>query len=46
MKKQQSEVCFMKGYYTSGGYCGMVNGKYFLFASEEDYRDFMESGEE
>jgi hypothetical protein len=31
----------MRGYYTNGGYCGCVNGKYILFASESDYFDFM-----
>ena len=31
----------MRGFYTNGGYCGRVNGKYILFASESDYFDFM-----
>ena len=31
----------MKGYNTSNGYMGLVNGGYMLFASEEDYRDYM-----
>ncbi len=32
----------MKGYVVSDGYMGYVNGKYMLFADEEDYRDYME----
>ena len=35
----------MRGYYTSSGYRGCVNGRYMLFASESDYREFMD-GEE
>ena len=27
----------MRGYFTAGGYYGLVNGKYRLFASETDY---------
>ena len=27
----------MRGYFTSSGYMGLVNGKYVLFASESDY---------
>ncbi len=27
----------MKGYYTSYGYMGYVDGKYRLFATESDY---------
>jgi len=32
----------MKGYYTDNGYMGYVNGRYVLFASEADYREWME----
>ena len=32
----------MKGYTTENGYMGYVNGGYQLFASEADYRDWME----
>jgi len=32
----------MRGYYVAGGYCGLVNEKYILFASETDYLDFMD----
>ena len=31
----------MRGFYTNGGYCGHVDGRYILFASESDYFDFM-----
>lgn len=31
----------MKGYTTDSGYMGYVNGIYILFASEEDYRDYI-----
>ncbi len=32
----------MKGYTTESGYMGFVDGKYVLFASEEDYREWIE----
>ena len=32
----------MKGYVNGEGYMGYVNGSYMLFASEEDYREYME----
>ncbi len=32
----------MKGYFTAAGYMGYVNGGYILFASEEDYREYLE----
>lgn len=32
----------MKGFTTSAGYMGFVDGRYILFASEEDYREYME----
>lgn len=31
----------MKGYAVESGYMGYVNGKYMLFASEEDYADYL-----
>ena len=31
----------MKGYNTSNGYMGCVEGKYILFASEQEYFEFM-----
>lgn len=32
----------MKGYNTSEGYMGLVDGQYILFASEADYREYLE----
>lgn len=32
----------MKGYIVNNGYMGYINGKYQLFASEGDYREYME----
>lgn len=32
----------MKGYHTAEGYMGFVNGEYVLFASEADYREYVE----
>ena len=32
----------MKGYAIANGYMGMVDGNYMLFASEADYREYME----
>ena len=34
----------MKGYVNGEGYMGYVNGSYMLFASEEDYWEYMEDG--
>ena len=31
----------MCGYYTSFGYYGLVDGSYRLFATEEDYGEYM-----
>lgn len=31
----------MKGYFVTAGYMGYVDGGYMLFASEEDYMDYM-----
>lgn len=32
----------MKGYYISTGYMGWVDNMYMLFATEEEYREYME----
>lgn len=32
----------MKGYYTQAGYWGFVDGEYMLFASEEDFIEYMQ----
>lgn len=31
----------MKGYVTANGYMGLVKDKYILFASEDDYAEFL-----
>lgn len=31
----------MKGYLVSDGYMGYVEGRYMLFASEEDYLEYI-----
>lgn len=31
----------MKGYVVSNGYMGFVDGRYMLFACEEDYIDYI-----
>lgn len=31
----------MKGYYVTAGYMGYVEGVYILFASEEEYIDYL-----
>ena len=35
------EVGKMRGYYSTTGFWGLVDGSYRLFASEEDYYDSM-----
>jgi len=32
----------MKGYSVEFGYMGLVDGRYMLFASEDDYRSYLE----
>lgn len=32
----------MKGYNTASGYMGWVNGEYMLFATEDDYLEYVE----
>ena len=36
----------MKGYFVYEGYMGMVEGRYMLFASERDYREYLEETQE
>ena len=31
----------MKGYLSSNGYVGFVNGRYMLFTSEAEYEEYM-----
>ena len=33
----------MKGYSVESGYMGLVEARYMLFATEEDYREYMEA---
>ena len=35
------EVFFMKGYVIDIGYMGLVDGEYELFATEEDYLEYV-----
>ena len=37
------EVSDMKGYTTAEGYMGFVNGRYMLFASETEYKEYVEN---
>ena len=39
----ERKVIFMKGYIVESGYMGYVGNKYMLFASEEDYEDYISS---
>ena len=41
-RKELKEDWQMKGYNTSNGYMGYVDGKYILFASDKEYFEFME----
>lgn len=45
-KAAERKVTGMKGYTTSSGYMGYVDGDYILFASEEDYREYFECNSE
>lgn len=33
----------MKGFFVTEGYMGFVNGNYILFASESDYKEYIEA---
>lgn len=35
----------MNGYYTSFGYLGLVGARWLLFATDEDYYDYVEEEE-
>ena len=41
-KIKLKEDLIMKGYNTNDGFMGYVNGSYILFASESDYREWLE----
>ena len=36
----------MRGFFTSGGFCGIVDGRYMLFASEADYYEYLAEDDE
>lgn len=42
IKRRKRSVFFMKGYIVDAGYMGYVDGRYILFANEEDYREYFE----
>ena len=40
--EKQREDTKMKGYYSVSGFYGLMNGRYVLFSSENDYYEAME----
>ena len=42
-RDSDKEVFFMKGYVTASGYMGYVENEYILFASEDDYFEYVDS---
>ena len=40
--RKTEEDTKMKGYYSVSGFYGLVNGRYVLFSSENDYSEVME----
>ena len=42
---RKAEVDFMKGYFVTDGYMGLVDGVYRLFADESDYYEYMNDWE-
>lgn len=38
---RKAAVNFMKGYFVTDGYMGLVDGVYRLFADESDYYEYM-----
>ena len=41
-ENRNTEESHMKGFIVHNGYMGCVDGSYLLFASETDYREYME----
>ena len=39
----RKEDVMMKGYYNNSGYMGYVENEYILFASEDDYFEYVDS---
>ena len=42
---RKAAVNFMKGYFVTDGYMGLVDGVYRLFADESDYYEYMNDWE-
>ena len=42
-KDSDKEVFIIKGYVTASGYMGYVENEYILFASEDDYFEYVDS---
>lgn len=38
---EEATQMILKGYYTNSGYMGFVDGKYQLFATEQDYEEYV-----
>ena len=36
----------MRGYFTAGGFYGLVDGQYMLFSSESEYYEYLEAEDE
>jgi hypothetical protein len=43
---KEKEDMIMRGYFTAGGYYGMVDGRYLLFSDETEYFEYLESQSE
>ena len=43
LSDDERSVFFMKGYVTASGYMGYVENEYILFASEDDYFEYVDS---
>lgn len=39
---EEKESITMKGYYTSAGFYGLIDGRYVLFSGEAEYYEYME----
>ena len=45
MQKKEEDIR-MKGYYSTSGFFGLIDGVYVLFASESDYYDAISDTED
>jgi hypothetical protein len=41
LSSRTKEDISMRGFFTAGGFYGMVNGVYLLFSSESEYYDYL-----